>query len=161
MLCLLVLFACAAKAPPAAPMSLPAPTNLDAVAFLAGTWTYVDGATTTTEAWTVPGPDGMAGTSRTCNRAGDCFNEAMAVLLTPPGIVYRATPEGAPTTEFTLVEVGPGKAVFTNPAHDYPRRIVYERAGDVLTATIDDGEGKRRMVWGYVRVGEGEWGAAR
>jgi hypothetical protein len=35
--------------------------------------------------------------------------------------------------------------VFENPAHDFPKRIIYRKtADDALTASIDGGEGSRR-----------------
>ena len=55
------------------------------------------------------------------------------------GLVYIAQPGGASPTEFVLTEVSPTRAVFDNPRHDYPKRIVYEiseEGGGSLTATI-------------------------
>jgi hypothetical protein len=57
---------------------------------------------------------------------------------TKHGIVYLASPRGRyPPTRFALVESGPRWAVFENPSHDFPRRIVYERKGNRLDARIE------------------------
>jgi hypothetical protein len=50
-------------------------------------------------------------------------------------------------TSFEVVAHGEGWVVFANPAHDYPRRIRYERSRAGLVATIDDGEGGDARVW--------------
>ena len=55
--------------------------------------------------------------------------------------VYQAQPQGKPAVPFRLVEMGATHAVFANPAHDYPRRLRYQRHGDALKATVDDGLG--------------------
>ena len=61
-------------------------------------------------------------------------------------IVYLASPGGrSPSTPFRLVRSTPGpmhEAVFENPDHDFPNRIIYRLSEEegVLTARI---EGKR------------------
>jgi hypothetical protein len=47
------------------------------------------------------------------------------------------------TTEFVLTELDAARAVFDNPRHDYPKRIVYE-----ITP-----EGGLRATIGYTRGG--------
>jgi hypothetical protein len=48
-----------------------------------------------------------------------------------------AQPGGAAGTEFVLTEFSATRAVFDNPRHDYPKRIVYELSAEGgLTATI-------------------------
>ncbi len=41
-------------------------------------------------------------------------------------LVYIAQPGGNAPTEFVLTELTATRAVFENPRHDYPKRIVYE-----------------------------------
>jgi hypothetical protein len=53
-----------------------------------------------------------------------------------------ASPQGrAPATPFRLVEIGPGRAVFANPEHDFPRRIEYLRDGDGMTVRVSGAGG--------------------
>lgn len=55
-------------------------------------------------------------------------------------------PTAAPPTEFKLTSVTPTKAVFENPAHDFPKVITYDlTAPDSLTATISGGEKKQEF----------------
>ena len=42
------------------------------------------------------------------------------------GLVYIAQPGGNPPTEFVLTELDKKRAVFVNPRHDFPQRIIYE-----------------------------------
>ena len=67
--------------------------------------------------------------------------------------MWRASPQGRhPPTGFALVESGPRRAVFENPGHDFPQRIVYERTGDRLDARIegrqDDQPISEEWSWG-------------
>lgn len=53
------------------------------------------------------------------------------------GLVYVAQPNGSKPTEFVHTELTPTRAVFANPRHNYPKRIVYLLSAEgVLTATI-------------------------
>jgi hypothetical protein len=53
------------------------------------------------------------------------FFEFLRIEATPNGIVYLASPRGAPATPFRLVLSGGNRAVFENREHDFPTRIVY------------------------------------
>ncbi len=46
---------------------------------------------------------------------------------------------------------GPQRAVFANPANDFPHRILYQRVGDVLTARIEgaDDDETRSAEWTF------------
>ena len=41
------------------------------------------------------------------------------------GVAYVAQPGGQPPTRFALVDSGARRAVFANPTHDFPQRILY------------------------------------
>ena len=59
----------------------------------------------------------------------------------------------SPPTEFTLTAHAAQRAVFENPQHDFPKRIIYERRGDVMNARIDGGEGSEQaMEWRFSRA---------
>ena len=49
---------------------------------------------------------------------------------------YTAIPAGQSPTRFVAVEVNKDSALFSNPEHDYPQEIRYERRGNALLATI-------------------------
>jgi hypothetical protein len=64
-----------------------------------------------------------------------------------------AQPGGGPAVEFALTELSPTRALFENPQHDYPKRIVYERVGgDGLRTEISDTGGDRAHAATYKRA---------
>ena len=79
----------------------------------------------------------MLAVSRTVSTGKMSAFEFLRIVERDGGLVYIAQPGGGTPTEFVLTELGPRRAVFDNPRHDYPKRIVYELAADgSLTATI-------------------------
>ena len=80
----------------------------------------------------------MLATSRTVNANGKMSAfEYLRIVERDGGLVYIAQPGGSAPTEFVLSELSKTRAVFDNPRHDYPKRIVYELSADGgLTATI-------------------------
>lgn len=135
---------------------------LTALEPLCGAWRSDDGMVVQ-ERWRFTG-DSLAGDSTTGDPNGKIVAwETMTLTAGPRGTVYHAEPSGGTPTEFTevtdpAVVPAPGEAVWvwTNPAHDFPRRIVYRVAGDRLTATVSDPDGdaeaRRGRTWNYRRV---------
>ena len=111
------------------------PTVAD-LAWMAGHWT--DG--NVEEVWLAPKGEVMLGMSRTVRANGKVGFEFLRIAHTDDGIAYLAQPGGRPPTPFKLVESKPGRAVFTNPEHDFPKRIVYELRDGKLCARTDDGK---------------------
>ena len=70
------------------------------------------------------------------------------------GIYYVAHPKGqCPGTDFKLTRASATEAVFENPQHDFPKRIMYRKNGDdALNASIDGGEGTKAMSFTYQRM---------
>jgi hypothetical protein len=135
-----------------APVSMPIQGDLDEVKFLVGEWRMGVDGNTTIEAWLPPEGGMMFGTSQTIDDHGlTVFFEHLTVYHQGADVVYRAAPRGAGAAEFTLDGHGDNWAEFTNPAHDYPRRIRYERVGAELAATIDDGAGGQVNSWRFTR----------
>lgn len=106
------------------------PASLDAVAFLAGTWTGEEGGVAMEEHWTTPAGGLMLGLHRDVEPGKPAFFEFLRIEATPKGIVYLASPRGAPATPFPLVESGGNRAVFENREHDFPTRIIYRLTPD-------------------------------
>jgi hypothetical protein len=66
---------------------------------------------------------------------------------------YLAQPS-APPTEFVLTELGAMRAVFENPRHDSPQRIVYELSAEGrLIASIGFAKGGRLQRFEFKREG--------
>ena len=78
----------------------------------------------------------MLAVSRTVSRGRMSAFEFLRIVEKDGGLVYIAQPNGGAPTEFVLTEFSATRAVFDNPRHDYPKRIVYELKPDGLTATI-------------------------
>lgn len=98
------------------------------------------------ERWSPPLGGAMLAVSRPVNTSGKMVAfEYLRIVEREGGLVYIAQPGGAKPTEFTLAEVSPTRAVFDNPRHDYPKRIVYELSSEGgLSATIGFTKGGRR-----------------
>ena len=121
-------------APPAA-----APGIAD-LAFLAGSWVAEGGPVRVEEQWLCPGPDTLIGMGRTTDvaKGKTLFFEYLRIEARAAGLVYVAQPKGGPATEFPLVRLEGGTAVFENLAHDFPKRVVYAKGPDGgLTARVE------------------------
>ena len=128
---------------PGASPSQTAATIAD-LAFLEGGWVADDGARRVEERWLCAGPDGMLGVGRTTDLAKGktVFFEYLRIEARRDGLFYVAQPRGGPATEFRLVRIEEGTAVFENPAHDFPKRVVYARRADGgLTARVEGDAG--------------------
>jgi Domain of unknown function (DUF6265) len=68
--------------------------------------------------------------------------------------VFWGSPQGQAPVPFKMVWLSAAEVVFENPAHDFPTRISYRRADDVLTATISGPGGADAQTWVYRRVGD-------
>lgn len=124
--------------PPDIPMPAPAKATIDDLKWLEGAWTGSrSSGATFEERWSPAKGGAMLAIARTVNAGGrmSAF-EFLRIVERNGGLVYVAQPGGSPPTEFVLTELSGTRAVFDNPRHDYPKRIVYELAADgSLTAT--------------------------
>ncbi len=114
-----------------------APPTVADLAWLAGAWCSSSENATAEEYWVAPHGGVVLGLHRDVRAGGRAFFEHLLIVEEDGALVYYASPAGRPATPFTLIEAGERRAVFANPEHDYPQRIIYERDGDQLTATIE------------------------
>ena len=119
------------------------PDDLEALDFLTGAWGSEEGIV---EYWMPPLRGLMVGINRDPQGDGMPFFENLRIEARPDGIYYVASPRGTGTTDFRLTEHSATRAVFENPEHDFPQKIIYVRTGDRLEAEV-----------GAVR--DGEWGS--
>ena len=117
-------------------------TSLGQLAWFTGCWAYTSPRVVIEEHWTSPAGGSMLGMSRTLRRSptGDSTIAWEFIRLYARGIdlVYAAQPHNQPAAEFVSEKVGDGEVIFSNPAHDFPQRIIYRRAGkDSLRARIE------------------------
>lgn len=121
------------------PMPAPAKAAIGDLAWLAGAWVGTrSSGSSVEERWIPPLGGAMLAVSRTVNTSGKMVAfEYLRVVERDGGLVYVAQPGGAKPTEFVLTELTKTRAVFDNPRHDYPKRIVYELSAEgILRATI-------------------------
>ena len=97
------------------------------------------------EHWIAAAGGTMLGLNRVVANGRTVFFEYLRIERREDGIYYVANPRGRGESEFRLVAQEDRRAVFENPDHDYPVRILYWRAGDVLAARLEgEVRGRRR-----------------
>ncbi|MGE5926466.1 MAG: DUF6265 family protein [Gemmatimonadota bacterium] len=131
------------------------PRGIDRLHWLSGCWEFAAGQRTVEEQWMAPRGDAMLGMSRTV-RAGRLVAWETVLLRedSAGAITYNAFPSGQPPAVFPAVEISDSEAVFANPAHDFPQRIIYRRRGDTLAARVEGTAGgvPRGSDFPYLRV---------
>lgn len=112
---------------------------LDRVAWLAGCWRAEGGEAGSGEQWLAPAGGSMLGVSRTVKQGVTVTHEFMQLREVADGnLVFIAQPAGQPEGRFTLMSGGPAEAVFENPHHDFPQRVIYRlEEGGRLRARIE------------------------
>ena len=125
--------------------------TLQDVAWMAGHWSGTSNGVTMEEVWLAPSGGLMTGMHRDVKGERTLFFEFLRIEATKDGVVYFAQPKGNPPTPFKLVEASATRAVFANPEHDYPQRIIYFlREGKLCART--EGEGHEAEEWCWSRV---------
>ena len=130
-------------------------TNINDLSWLAGDWqTAVGGRSQIEEHWTKASGGTMIGMGRTVARDQTYEFEYLRIEQRADGIYYVAHPKGqCPGTDFKLTRASTTEAVFENPQHDFPKRIIYRKsADDSLTATIDAGEGTKAISFEFKKM---------
>lgn len=135
-------------------MPTPAKAVIGDLAWLSGNWIGKRSTgSSVEERWSPPLGGAMLAVSRSVNASGKMFAfEYLRIVEREGGLVYVAQPGGKTATEFILSEFNANRAVFENPRHDYPKRIVYELSNEgVLTATIGQSKGGTPMRYEFKR----------
>ena len=139
MIALIAAFLLAAAQP--VPGHAPAQPDLD---WLAGYWLSCEDGRDVAETWSERRGGIMMGYSVTTGPQAFSW-EQMRIEAGVPGpddISFVAQPRGAQSaTAFRLVRAGAREAVFENPGHDFPQRVIYRREGDRLTGRIEGADG--------------------
>src|SRR6476469_7273827 len=138
-----------------APSTQSSPHSISELSWMGGDWqTPAGGRVQIEEHWTQPAGGSMMGMSRTVGGDKTIEFEYLRIEQRDDGIYYVAHPKArCPGTDFKLTRVSSSEAVFENPQHDFPKRIIYRKtADDALTASIDAGEGTKAMSFAYRRA---------
>ncbi len=116
------------------------------LAWISGDWqTDPNGRAVSEEHWTRPAGGSMIGISRTLVGDRTASFEFLRIEVRGDAIFYVASPKGrCPATDFKLTRVSAQEAVFENPQHDFPKRIIYRKNSEGgLSAIVDGGEGTK------------------
>ena len=139
----------------AAPLIAETPAkDVDALAWMQGTWAGEKDGVAMEEIWTSPRGGAMLGMHSDVKGGRLAFWEFFRIQADEKGVVYYASPRSAPPTPFRLVESGDKRVVFENKANDFPQRILYWIEGGALRARIE-GPQKGKTVseeWTWSRV---------
>jgi hypothetical protein len=120
--------------------------DLSQLAFMAGCW---QGSGGTEEQWMKPAGGTMFGMSRTVVNGKTVFWEYLRVVAQDGGwamvVLHSRNPQAV---TFRATRISSGEAIFENPEHDFPQRILYRKQPDgSLFARIEGKEkGKERGV---------------
>ena len=117
------------------------------LAWISGCWKG-EGAIQTEEQWTKLEAGSMLGMSRTIANGKTMFHEFLQIRDRADGVFYIAQPNGGTAVPFKLVKVNDNEALFENPQHDFPQRILYQRQNDgsLIAAIEGEEKGKPKRV---------------
>ena len=130
----------------------PAP-KISELAWLSGDWqTAPGGRALIEEHWTVPAGGTMIGMGRVVAGEKTAEFEFLRIEQRGNDLYYVANPNAnCPQTDFKLTRLTGQEVIFENPAHDYPKRVMYRKNSDgSLVAGIDGGEGTKSQSFSYL-----------
>lgn len=113
------------------------PASIDSLAWMAGSWASAAGGIEMEEHWMAPKGGAMVGMHRDVAKGRMVSFEFFRIEPQNGKLVYLSSPKGVQPVPFTLIESGPARAVFANPAHDFPQRIIYWKDGADLRARVE------------------------
>lgn len=115
--------------------------GLEALDWLTGCWQGGDTDRVVEEQWMGPRGGTLLGMSRTVTGGRTAEYEFLQIRQQDDGLFYIARPSGQAETSFKLVSDATQlarEAVFENPQHDFPQRIIYRLQPDgALLARIE------------------------
>lgn len=129
----------------------PEPASVDGLGWLAGDWVSEVNGRWTEELWSKPRGGLMLGVGRSGKADRAMGFEFMRITADGDGhLIFWGAPGGQSPVAFRLVSQDETTAVFENPRHDFPKRVVYRRDGRTLVATVS-GDGDDQQSWTYER----------
>jgi hypothetical protein len=131
--------------------------TLQDFAWLAGHWRIKQADRVVDEQWMAPAGGLMMGMARNIQDGKVREYEFTLLRQEPSGdIHYVASPSKQTETTFKLTSLRDGVAVFENPHHDFPKKIIYARQADGSLLASIEGPGRdgkpRRVEYPFERV---------
>jgi Domain of unknown function (DUF6265) len=129
------------------------PAGVAVPVWMAGCWAGQRGGERFFEHWVAADPSTLLSVAHTTKDGRMTAFEFLRVTVRDGKVLYIAQPNGRPPTEFTATSLTADRVVFENPAHDFPKRVIYQRKdADWLSASIDGGsETANRVVYEMAR----------
>jgi hypothetical protein len=121
--------------------------EMQKLAWISGCWKS-EGNPQSEEQWTKLEAQSMIGMGRTIANGKTVFHEFLQIRERSDGIYYIAQPNGETAVPFKLVKVNNNAAVFENPQHDFPQRIIYQLMidGSLFAAIEGEEKGKPKHI---------------
>src|SRR3954453_9955567 len=131
----------------------PARAAID-LAWLSGCWEMSRNGRHVIEQWTPAEGNTLLGVSRTVVDGKTTEYEFVIIRKGANGLEYVAKPSGQAEAAFAATRISATEAVFENPQHDFPTRIVYTRDGETLLAAVEGPSAgrTRRIEYPYTRA---------
>ena len=124
--------------------------SLTDLGFIAGCWESAAGKKSqTTEQWMKPSGGMMLGMGRTIADGKAVDYEFMRFEQRGSDLIFISRPRSnKEDTEFKMITLTPTEAVFENPTHDFPQRVIYRLAKDGSLAPRIEGtvNGKTKAI---------------
>ncbi len=123
-------------------------TSIQDLSWLTGCWEGKSGQSLRDENWSKPAGETMLGVGRAVVNGKTTEYEFMRIHQESDGIYFTAQPSGQPIASFKLKSLKNNEAIFENPTHDFPQRVIYRlSAADSLVARIEgEMKGKQRGI---------------
>lgn len=114
--------------------------KIENLAWVSGCWASENKEknSSVSEFWTNVAGQSMLGVGRTIKNGKTIDYEYLRIIQDDKGIFYIAKPKAnAEETPFRLTKMTANEAVFENPAHDFPQKIIYRLDGTNLFARVE------------------------
>ena len=117
-------------------------------AWLSGCWDNQQGNRQRDEVWMKPNGGSLLGMGRAVVSGKTTEYEFMRIHQEADGIYFTAKPSGQPEASFKLVSLSGKRAMFENPKHDFPQRVIYGQNADGSLYARIEGEmnGQQRGI---------------
>ena len=108
-----------------------AAADIARLAWLGGCWKLEGSEAGTMEQWLPLAGGTLIGVGRTVKKGKTVAHEFLQIREQADGrLAFMAQPSGQPAAVFPLASLSDTEAVFENPQHDFPQRVIYARDGD-------------------------------
>lgn len=120
-------------------------TTIADLAWLTGCWDGSGGNREYLEQWMRPSGQTMLGMSRTVIGGKTVEFEFVQIREREGDLFYIAKPSGQSEASFKLIKYNNQEAVFENPQHDFPQRVIYRLEKDGSLAAAIEGMSKGKL----------------